>query len=150
MQEVGSYLETSQMPETLNLAQKYKLARKAEPFILKEGKMHIVGEDNIVRRCLTTSEEAQIVLKELHEGVAGGHFVVDIVAKKILDACYQWPTLLKNALEFCRSCDNCQKIGGLKTKSLAKLVTTLPEEPFMKWDLDFIGPIKLTRKVTRK
>ncbi len=35
-----------------------------------------------------------------------------------------------------------QKIGGLKTKSLIKLVTTLLEEPFMKWGLDFIGPIK--------
>jgi len=29
-----------------------------------------------------------------------------------------------------------KKFGGLKTKSLAKLVTTFPEEPFMKWGLD--------------
>jgi hypothetical protein len=34
---------------------------------------------------LTTSE-TQIVLKELHEGVIRRHFVVDITAKKILDA----------------------------------------------------------------
>jgi hypothetical protein len=26
---------------------------------------------------------------------------------------------------------------------LAKLVTTLPKEPFLKWGLDFVGPIKL-------
>jgi hypothetical protein len=32
-----------------------------------------------------------IVLKELHEGVVGGHFVVDIIAKKILDVKYWWP-----------------------------------------------------------
>jgi hypothetical protein len=36
-------------------------------------------------------------------------------------------------------------IGGLKIKGLAKLVTTLPKEPFMKWGLDFIGLIKLTK-----
>jgi len=27
-------------------------------------------------------------LKELHEGVEGGHFVADIISKKILDAGY--------------------------------------------------------------
>jgi hypothetical protein len=37
---------------------------------------------------------------------------------------------------------------GLKIKSLAKLVTTLLEEPFMKWGLDFISPIKLARILT--
>jgi hypothetical protein len=49
---------------------------------------------------------------------------------------------------FCRGCDNYQKIGGPKTKSLDKLITTLPEEPFMKWGLDFIGSIKPTRRPT--
>jgi hypothetical protein len=46
------------------------------------------------------------VLKELHEGVAGGHFVANITAKKILDVGYWWPTLFKDTHEFCRSCDN--------------------------------------------
>jgi hypothetical protein len=30
-------------------------------------------------------------------------------------------------------------------QSLVKLVTTLPKEPFVKWGLDFVGLIKLTR-----
>jgi hypothetical protein len=34
------------MLETLNLAQKEKLAIKAKPFILKEGITYIVGQDN--------------------------------------------------------------------------------------------------------
>ncbi len=64
-----------------------------------------------------------------------------------MDASYQWPNLFKDTHEFCKSCDNYQKIGGLKTKSLAKL-TTFQEEPFMKWGLDFIGPIKLGGRIT--
>jgi hypothetical protein len=83
-------------------------------------------------------------LKELHEGVVGEHFVAYIIAKKILDAEYWWPTLFKDIHDFCKNYDSCQKIGGFKTKSLAKLVITLLKEPFMKWGLDFISTIKLT------
>jgi hypothetical protein len=37
-----------------------------------------------------------MVLKELHEGMVGRNFVVDIITtKKILDARYWWPTLFK-------------------------------------------------------
>jgi hypothetical protein len=28
------------------------------------------------------------------------------------------------------------------------LVTSFPKEPFMKWELDFVGPTKLTRRYT--
>jgi hypothetical protein len=50
------------------------LAKKAKPFILKEGIMYIVGENTKMHRCLTF-----IVLKELHEGVVGGNFAIDII-----------------------------------------------------------------------
>jgi hypothetical protein len=76
------------------------------------------------------------------------HFVKDIIAKKNLDASYWWPTLFKDIHKFYRSYDSYKKFGGLKTKSLAKLVTTFLEEPFMKLGLDFIGPIKPARRLT--
>ncbi len=48
-------------------------------------------------------------------------FCCNIVIKKILNARYWWPTLLKDIHEFCKSYDNYKKIGILKTKNLAKL-----------------------------
>ncbi len=36
----------NQMPKILNLAYKQKLAKKAEPFTLKEGIMYRMGQDN--------------------------------------------------------------------------------------------------------
>jgi hypothetical protein len=38
------------------------------------------------------------------------------------------------------------KKQGLTTQSLLKLVISFPEEPFMKWGLDFVWPIKSTRR----
>ncbi len=55
-----------------------------------------------------------------------------------------WPTMYKKVHDYYRSCDACQRIGGLAIKSLAKLVTSFRKEPFMKWGLDFVGPTKLT------
>jgi hypothetical protein len=72
-----------------------------------------VGQDNKMCRCLTTSK-AKNILKELHEGVARWHFATNITVKKILDVGYWWPTQFKCTHEFWRSCDNCQKIKGLK------------------------------------
>jgi len=56
--------------------------------------MYIVGQDNRLHICLTTSK-AQIVFKKLHKGIVGGHFPIDITTKKILDAGYWWLTQYK-------------------------------------------------------
>jgi hypothetical protein len=106
--------------------------------------MYRVGQDNRMRKCLTTLE-TQIVLKELHKGMVGGHFDLYITTKKIMDARYWWPTLFKDICEFYKNYDNCKKtLEDSKQKNLAKLVTTFPKEPFLKWGLNFIGPIKPT------
>jgi hypothetical protein len=48
----------------------------------------------------------------------------------------------KDVHEFWWTYDLCQWIGNLLAQNMAKLITTMPEEPFQKWGLDFIGPIK--------
>jgi hypothetical protein len=54
------------------------LVRKVKPFTLKNGEFYKMGQDNRLRRCLTTTK-AQMVMKELHEGPSGGHFAMEIM-----------------------------------------------------------------------
>jgi hypothetical protein len=88
-------------------------------------------------------------MKELHEGPLGRHFVTEIMQRKILDLGYWWSTMYRDMHDYCMSCDSCHKTGGLVVQSLAKLVTSLLEEPFMKWGLDFVGLNKPTWRYTR-
>ncbi len=93
--------------------------------------------------------KAQMVIKELHEGPSGKHFIIEITQGNILDASYWWPIMYKDVDDYYRSYNACQRTRGLATQSLAKLVTSLLEKPFMKWWLHFVGSIKLARRYIR-
>jgi hypothetical protein len=95
--------------------------------------------------CYLELEVIIIILSELHNGVGNGHFLIDITIRIILDVIYWWPTIHKDVLHFCKSCHNCQKLGNLTRTSMANLITILLEDPFMKWGLNCISPIKFTK-----
>ena len=58
--------------------------------------------------------------------------------------------LYRDTYKYCKTCHECQKTGGLPKSVSTKLMTTLPAEPFMKWGLDFVGPVKKTRHTGKK
>jgi hypothetical protein len=78
-------------------------------------------------------------MKDFQEGI----LQIEIMQRKILDVRYWWLAMYRDVHDYYKSYDACQKTRGLTTQSLAKLVTNLPKEPFMKWGLDIMGPIKL-------
>ncbi len=91
-----------------------------------------------------TKKKILIILQEMHEGVGGVHFLVDITIPKKFPIKYWWPTFHKDVMDHCKSCDNSQRTGNLVHINLVKLITMFPIEPFTKWGIHFIGPIKPT------
>ncbi|GKA40976.1 reverse transcriptase domain-containing protein [Tanacetum coccineum] len=64
----------------------------------------------IVTRCVH-GKEALDILEACHNGPTGGHHGANLTAKKIFDSGFFWPTIYKDAHEFVKNCDSCQRQG---------------------------------------
>jgi hypothetical protein len=85
--------------------------------------------------------ERRRILEEAHLGVVGGHYVGKATTQKVLTTGLWWPTVHKNAKEFCRSCDVCQRIGKPSRRDEMPLKPQVTLQAFGKSAIDFVGPI---------
>jgi hypothetical protein len=69
-----------------------------------------MGSDEILRRCVL-EEKIPLILAEAHEGIAGGQYARKETTKKVLRAGLWWPTLHKDAKDYYRACNICQRVG---------------------------------------
>jgi hypothetical protein len=55
--------------------------------------------------------ERSLILVESHEGIAGGYYTGKVTAQKVLRVGLWWPTLHRDAKDYARACDVCQRVG---------------------------------------
>jgi hypothetical protein len=59
-----------------------------------------MGADNILRRCVIEQERPGI-LAEVHEGITRENYAGKSIAHKVLHAGLWWPTIHKDANDYC-------------------------------------------------
>ncbi|GJU42325.1 reverse transcriptase domain-containing protein [Tanacetum coccineum] len=64
--------------------------------------------DQIIRRCVH-GQKALEILKACHKGPIGGHHSANLIARKVFDAGFFWPTIYQDAHTMIKSCDTCQR-----------------------------------------
>ena len=93
----------------------------------------------VLLKCVDEIESKKI-LRDMHEGVCGGHYMAKTTAHKILRSGFWWPTLFKDTHEFVKKCDACQIFGGkLKISGNLPLRPMEVQTPFQQWGIYFIG-----------
>ncbi|GJR26289.1 reverse transcriptase domain-containing protein [Tanacetum coccineum] len=90
-------------------------------------------------------KEAFEILKACHSGPTGGHYGANFTAKKIFDAGFFWPTIYKDAYEFVKTCDACQKQGKISQRDEMPQNAIQVCEIFDLWGIDFMGPFPSSR-----
>eukprot|EP00253_Pinus_taeda_P006285 PITA_06285 len=134
------YLKNGYASPNLSYKNKRAIRLKAKKFTIIDDVLFRKNYDSVLLRCLE-KQEAQRVLQELHDRLAGGHFEADTTAHKVIHAWYYWPTLFRDAHEYVRKCQNCQTSSGRQKKSAFPLQPVNIEQPFEQWGLDIIGEI---------
>nr|GFA09524.1 reverse transcriptase domain-containing protein [Tanacetum cinerariifolium] len=103
-----------------------------------------VCADQVIRRCVH-GKEAFDILKACHNGPTGGHHGENLTAKKIFDAGFFWPTIYKDAHEFVKNCDSCQRQGKILQRDEMPQNSIQTCKIFDVWGIDFMGPFLSSR-----
>nr|GFA30051.1 reverse transcriptase domain-containing protein [Tanacetum cinerariifolium] len=56
------------------------------------------------------------ILKACHEGPSRGHHGANLIAKKVFDAGFFWPSIYRDAHKMMKTCDICQRQGNISQR----------------------------------
>ncbi|GJX73732.1 reverse transcriptase domain-containing protein [Tanacetum coccineum] len=92
-----------------------------------------------MRRCVAESETLEI-LAHYHSGPTSGHHSASVTAKKVYKSGFYWPSVFKDANEYIRRCDACQRSRNISSRNEMPQNNIQVCEVFDVWGLDFMGP----------
>ena len=116
-----------------------KLKVQATRFILIKNVLYKKGFSRPYLGCLG-AEEADYVMREVHEGVCGNHSGSRSLVHKLMRAGYYWPTMQKDAEAYVKTCDKCQRFSNIIRQPTEELTQMTAPWPFAQWGLNIMGP----------
>jgi hypothetical protein len=137
--DIVNYLAIGKIPSDWSRQQKDKFFKEIRSYFWEDPELFKYCADQIIRRCVPQSE-FQSILTFCHTLACGGHFSAKKTAAKVIQSGFFWPSLFKDAYEFCRACDRCQRLGAMSRRDMMPLNPILIVEIFDVWGIDFMGP----------
>ncbi|RDY11236.1 putative protein K02A2.6, partial [Mucuna pruriens] len=140
MEPIVEYLEGGKLP--VDPAEAGKIRKEAPKYALVEGRLYRRGFSSPLLKCVGP-EEAEYIIKEVHEGICGTHIGGRALAGKIARTGYYWPSLKADCMNYVKRCDTCQRFADNHQAPAEQMHTVISPWPFHKWGIDILGPFPL-------
>ena len=105
MTPIISYLKDGRLLGVKDEAKKLRV--RAARYVLLDEVLYKRGFSQPYLRCLAL-DEANYVLREVHEGACGNHLGARSLIHKVICAGYYWPTIQVDAKAYVKVCNQCQ------------------------------------------
>ena len=138
MTPITEYLLNGSLLE--NSKERQKLLRKASRYIVQDGQLYRQGFSMPLLRCVSR-EESKTILAEVHGGECGDHLGGQTLAKKILRYGYFWPEINRDAADYSRKCDRCQRFAKIPRAPSTEFTHMVSPWSFAIWGIDLVGPL---------
>ena len=138
MDSISLFLEKDVLPEEKSKADKVR--RKAPRFWLSEDRKSYKRSFSGPYLFCVHLEASESLLEELHERVCGSHIGGRSLSHRALTQGYWWPNMQKEAQEYVKKCDQCQRFAPNIHQPGGVLNPLSSPWPFAQWGLDIVGP----------
>ncbi|XP_022851490.1 uncharacterized protein LOC111373216 [Olea europaea var. sylvestris] len=142
MDPIVDFIKHGNLPEDPRAAR--GIRSKAPRYCIIEGVLFRRSLTLPYLRSLKPSESSQ-TLKEVHEGMCRNHQGARALAFKFIRYGYYWPTTKKDAQEYVKKCDKCQRFGNIIHSPAEDLTSISCTTPFKQWGIDILGPFPIAR-----
>ena len=122
-----SYLKDGRLSEGKDEARKLRI--RSARYVLLSEVLYKRGFSQPYLRCLAP-DEANYVLREVHERAYGNHSGARSLIHKVVCAGYYWPTIQAKAKAYVRVCDQCQRFSNVSKQPSKYLTPMMASWPF--------------------
>ncbi|XP_016185156.1 uncharacterized protein LOC107626768 [Arachis ipaensis] len=137
MDPITDFLESGKLPDDDKTAK--TLRKEAAKYATIQGQLFRKGLSQPLLKCLHP-DQANYVLKEVHERCCSHHIGGKALARKLIRAGYYWPSMMKDSKEFVRKCVKCQENTNFPKAPASELSLLTSSRPFSQWGVDLLGP----------
>jgi RNase H-like domain found in reverse transcriptase/Reverse transcriptase (RNA-dependent DNA polymerase)/Integrase zinc binding domain/Integrase core domain/SCAN domain len=133
---IGKVAESKKENATHYFIDKGLIYRKYYPT-----KLNYLGAKSSLKQLVVPAKFRRAILSISHDSPLSSHVGVAKVQAGLLSRFY-WPGIFRDALQYVRTCKQCQLIGKVVKKTKAPMIITPTiDKPFSKIIMDVVGPL---------